>query len=132
LTINVPQTINDQTFPDREVRGYDPLYIESGIQTLNGYDTLRYARSRHTSSDFGRAYRQQQILAALADQITQNIKITQIKKIEELYQKVNEMVFTNIKPNNAIYMAQYQEKLEHFFSYVLTYECMNTYSMMQP
>lgn len=132
VTINVPKPINDLTFPDRETRWYDPLRLQAGIQTLNGYDALRYARSRHSSSDFDRSYRQQQILSALADQVKGSIKITQIKKMEELFAMIKEVVRTNISFKNGLYIGQYKNKIEHFFSFVLTYECSNNYQLMSP
>jgi LCP family protein required for cell wall assembly len=59
IDIYVPETIDDPTFPDANY-GYDPFYIEEGQHHLNGHEAMRYARTRHTSSDFSRAARQQQ------------------------------------------------------------------------
>lgn len=49
--------------------GYDPLYIRAGRQWMNGELALKYARSRHGSSDFDRARRQQQVIAAVRERI---------------------------------------------------------------
>jgi polyisoprenyl-teichoic acid--peptidoglycan teichoic acid transferase len=40
------------------------------VHHLSAADTLRYVRSRHGSSDFARAQRQQQVLSALRRQMT--------------------------------------------------------------
>jgi len=44
------------------------VYIPSGIQHMNGAEALRYARSRHGSSDFDRGARQQRVLLSLREQ----------------------------------------------------------------
>ncbi|MDQ7034553.1 MAG: LCP family protein [Anaerolineae bacterium] len=68
--INVTTTyvINDPQYPDMNY-GYDPLYIPVGTHHLDGYDALRFARTRHGSSDIRRAERQQQALYAIRDRI---------------------------------------------------------------
>ena len=69
VEIEVEQSINDQRFPERDGAGYDPFTIEPGLQEMDGEQALRYARSRQTTSDFDRAYRQQQIVVALRDEV---------------------------------------------------------------
>lgn len=66
VDIDVPYPINDPTYPDH-FYGYDPLYIAAGLQHMDGTTALKYARSRHGSSDFDRSRRQQQVLLALRD-----------------------------------------------------------------
>ncbi len=70
VDIDVPTAINDPEYPDQNY-GYDPLYIPAGRQHMNGALALKYARTRHESSDYSRAGRQQQILLALKDKIMQ-------------------------------------------------------------
>lgn len=71
VTVTVERTINDPRYQDTLTleRG---LYIEAGEQHLNGYAALGYVRSRMSAgeSDFTRAERQQQLLAAIAGQLT--------------------------------------------------------------
>ena len=67
VTVNVQVPIVDDGFPaagavDRR------LYVPSGLQHMNGSAALRYARSRHTTSDFDRASRQQRLLLSLREQ----------------------------------------------------------------
>jgi polyisoprenyl-teichoic acid--peptidoglycan teichoic acid transferase len=63
IDVNVPFEIYDPTFPDMNY-GYDPLYVPAGPQHFDGLMALKYARTRHADSDFGRARRQQQVLLA--------------------------------------------------------------------
>src|SRR6478735_9330075 len=67
VTINVQVPVSDDRFPssDNKLRR---VYIPSGIQHMNGAEALRYARSRHGSSDFDRGARQQRVLLSLREQ----------------------------------------------------------------
>ena len=69
VEIDVPRAIVDYAYPDMYTNGYDPLYIPAGRQWMNGELALKYARSRHDSSDFDRARRQQQVIAAVRERI---------------------------------------------------------------
>jgi LCP family protein required for cell wall assembly len=67
VTINVQIPVVDDRFPGEGGR-LERIYIPSGIQHMDGAQALRYARSRHTSTDFDRAQRQQRVLISLRDQ----------------------------------------------------------------
>lgn len=69
LTINVEREIIDYEYPDMNSYGYDPLYISAGVQQMNGDLALKYARSRHGTSDFDRAKRQQKVILAVRDKV---------------------------------------------------------------
>ena len=64
VEIDVPQAVVDTAYPTEDY-GTMTIEIPAGLQTMNGERALQYARSRHNSSDFDRAERQQQILQAL-------------------------------------------------------------------
>ncbi len=69
IDVYVEKPINDPTYPD-EHYGYDPLYIEAGYHHFDGKMALKYVRTRHGSSDFERARRQQQVMLAILDRVT--------------------------------------------------------------
>lgn len=69
VTVNVPYDIDDPTFPADDGIHYEPFRITKGVHRLNGREALRYARTRHADSDFGRAERQQQVLMALKNEL---------------------------------------------------------------
>jgi LCP family protein required for cell wall assembly len=71
VTVDVERTINDPQYPDT-VTGQRGLYIEAGLQHLDGRTAMGYVRSRMSAgeNDFTRAERQQQLLAAIAQQLT--------------------------------------------------------------
>ena len=67
VTINVQVPVSDDRFPATDGR-LRRVYIPSGIQHMNGAEALRYARSRHGSTDFDRGVRQQRVLLSLREQ----------------------------------------------------------------
>ena len=69
VEIDVPRDIVDRQYPDLHTFGYDPLYIRAGRQLMDGAMALKYARTRHDSSDIDRARRQQQVITAVRDRI---------------------------------------------------------------
>jgi LCP family protein required for cell wall assembly len=54
-------------FLDDGVAGPGPVAVETGAQHLDGATALRYARSRHSTSDFDRSRRQQRVLRAMVE-----------------------------------------------------------------
>lgn len=69
VDITVEREIIDREYPALTCCAYDPLYIQAGRQTMNGELALKYARSRHGTSDFDRARRQQQVIQAMREKI---------------------------------------------------------------
>lgn len=105
VTVDVPYTINDPTFPDLAY-GYDPLYIEAGTHTFNGYDALRYARTRHGDSDYERARRQQQVILAAKDKITSlDMLPTLVGRAPALYESASENITTDMTLEQMIQLA---------------------------
>jgi polyisoprenyl-teichoic acid--peptidoglycan teichoic acid transferase len=62
LTIDVPFPMSDP---------FSRTDFDAGVQTLNGHDTLAFARDRHslTSGDFGRSENQGRVLLAALEQL---------------------------------------------------------------
>ena len=65
VTVNVQVPVTDDRYPGRRLTR---VYIPSGLQHMTGKEALVYARSRHSSSDFDRAARQQRLLISLRAQ----------------------------------------------------------------
>jgi LCP family protein required for cell wall assembly len=68
IDITVEEAIVDEEYPTEDY-GTIRIEIPAGDHHMDGETALRYARSRHGSSDFDRAARQQQVLAALAQRM---------------------------------------------------------------
>lgn len=108
IDIYVPETIDDPKFPDNNY-GYDPFYIEAGQHSLDGYNTLRYARTRATpGSDFSRARRQQAVLLAIKDKALQ---LNMVPKIPELWNTMSGAFETNLELIDIVELSQLADEV---------------------
>jgi LCP family protein required for cell wall assembly len=92
VTINVQVPVVDDQFPGTTGR-VQRVYIPSGIQHMDGDQALRYARSRHTSSDFDRGARQQRVLLSLQQQADPS---SLIPRLPELVDALKSAVRTDV------------------------------------
>ena len=95
VTINVQVPVSDDRFPSIN-GGLRRVYIPSGIQHMDGAEALRYARSRHGSSDFDRGARQQRVLLSLREQADPQ---ELIPRLPELIDALSSAVSTDIPSN---------------------------------
>ena len=92
--------------------GNNTIYIEKGLQTLNGEQALAFARNRHTwpaycgkkysnytSNDFIRGQNQQQIVKATVNKLK---NIRSLSEIYEILDIVGDNIDTNIDKNTMI------------------------------
>jgi len=96
IDVNVEKAINDPYFPDDRMIGYQPFKITAGQHHLDGSTALKYARSRHTTSDFDRAARQQKIIEAIKDRAMTGDVLSNPKKIAELVATLGSSIKTNL------------------------------------
>lgn len=97
VTVDVQKPVNDPLYPAKDMLGYDPFYVKTGVQTFTGATALKYARSRETSSDFDRAARQQQILVAVRQKALSAGVLTNPKKISDLLGILGSHVRTDLE-----------------------------------
>lgn len=83
VEVDVPQTIVDPEYPGPQYT-YETFRIEAGHHLLDGSTALKYVRSRHTTSDFSRSARQQQVLSALAHTIEQQGLIRHLGRVSDI------------------------------------------------
>jgi LCP family protein required for cell wall assembly len=95
VTINVQVPVSDDEFPGTTGRT-QRLYIPSGLQHMDGDQALRYARSRHTSTDFDRGARQQRVLLSLRQQADPQALIP---RLPELVAALKSAVRTDVPVN---------------------------------
>jgi LCP family protein required for cell wall assembly len=76
VDVDVAQAFTDDHYPNNDDADIDPSYktihFDAGVQHLDGETALEFARSRYApedGSDFGRARRQQLLIAAAARQL---------------------------------------------------------------
>lgn len=69
IDIYLEKPLIDPTYVIKENGRFTTLHYGRGHHRLGGVEALRVARSRHTTSDFGRIARQQMILMGVKDQL---------------------------------------------------------------
>ena len=123
IDIYVPERVYDTAYPNDANRWYTTFHIERGQQRIDGDTALKYARSRHSSSDFARSARQQIIIEATIKEILRKENIQNVSTIKKLYDEYTKMVTTNIGNQEIIGMIKYIFSLEHMFNFWLTSTC---------
>lgn len=121
IHVDVPSTLHDVAFPN-EKGWYMTIHIDSWVNLMDGKTALQYARSRHSTSDFSRSLRQQLILQWIIDKLKEN-GVSNVSKIQDLYEDYIDMVNTNITVKEIIGIARYAVKIKHMFSFWYTIEC---------
>ncbi|MFO7322696.1 MAG: LCP family protein [Chloroflexota bacterium] len=111
IEIDVPYDINDPQYPNMWY-GYDPFYIKAGRHLMNGATALKYARTRHGSSDFERAERQQQVLYAVRDRILNRDMLPQlIVQLPSLMAHLKDDLYTGLTIDQIIQLAWYAKDI---------------------
>ncbi len=108
IDVHLDSPVIDPTYKtiDNGVEG--TLHYEPGDYHLGGKEALRLARTRHTSSDFARAARQQMIIEALQDK-ARNFGFGDADTIYEIAKVVLGKTETDISLDEAIvYYFRYQ------------------------
>jgi LCP family protein required for cell wall assembly len=104
IDIVVPATLVDTEYPGPNYT-YETFSISAGPQHLDGETALKYARSRHSTSDFDRSARQQQILQAIADKVKSEGILTKPGQILDLLNIMEEHVLTTLQVRDMVSLA---------------------------
>jgi polyisoprenyl-teichoic acid--peptidoglycan teichoic acid transferase len=119
----------DPSYKIKEDGVWSTLAYKKGTYHLGGRQALRIARSRHFTSDFDRAKRQQGIVVAAGEKV-KTLGIQNIDKIYELFTLLLKYVSTNF---NILEMTSYFSKFKDYrvdFAHVIDTSNVlyNTYS----
>lgn len=112
VDINVEKEIYDWQYPAADMENYDPFYLPVGQQHLDGETALKYARSRHTSSDFDRAKRQQDIIVSVKEKFLQKENIFSIKKIGQLLNLLSDNLKTDLQLSEIESLVKITKNIE--------------------
>lgn len=96
IDINLQEGIYDPTYPKDGTYLFEPFSISAGQHHLDGETALKVARSRHTTSDFDRAQRQQNIIYALKEKALSTDIIFSSSKIQAILASLTNNITTNI------------------------------------
>ncbi|MGI9147855.1 MAG: LCP family protein [Chloroflexota bacterium] len=98
VDITVAQAIHDDTYPTDDY-GFQTVDIPAGRQHMDGDIALKYARTRHQDSDFGRIARQQQVVTAVRSAL---LSPANWSRIPAVALAVRESIQTDLSPLDAI------------------------------
>ena len=112
IEITIDYTLNDPKYPDMNY-GYDPLFIPAGTHKLNGYDALRFARTRHGNNDMRRAERQQMVLYAIRDRILSfDMAPRLILQSPQLWATLSDNLYTGLELGQVIQLALFVQDID--------------------
>lgn len=112
IEIEVPFDIDDPLFPDNNY-GYDPLFIPAGLHCMDAELALKYARTRHVDSDFGRMDRQQQVLLAAKKKVFSTGQLAHlITRLPTLLSTLSDSLKTDMPLSQQITLANLGWKLD--------------------
>lgn len=132
IDVQVPTNISDPTYPDMDY-GYDPLFIPAGQQHFDGETALKYARTRHNDSDFGRAERQQQVVLAARDKALSLGVTGLIARTPTLYRQMEQGIRTDLSLDQITRLATTASQIESedIRSEVLDFDYVSSYRTEQ-
>ncbi len=106
IDVLVEREINDPLYPDMNY-GYDPLRIPAGRQHMDGALALKYARTRHGSSDFDRMHRQQQVILAIRDKVMNaGMLLKLLPRARDMAATLGNSVQTDLTLDQLVRLAQ--------------------------
>lgn len=111
ITVNIPEDLKDTQYPDSNY-GYETFEIKKWVKKLDWTTALKYARSRHSTSDFDRSLRQQIIIQWVKDRIQSLGYLTDATKVKDTYLSLQENIKTNMTAPEIIALALYAKNIK--------------------
>lgn len=104
IPITVDKNFVDYQYPDGN-GWYRTLIFKKWTWLFSGDNALKYARSRHSTSDFDRSLRQQEVIKAIKEKLTAGYFLSSPWKIATLYEIFKENVATDLKSSDIMSLA---------------------------
>jgi LCP family protein required for cell wall assembly len=73
ITLDIPEAVYDDQYPDPNGVDIVEISFPVGVQRLDGWHALAYARTRHQDGDVSRMRRQQEVVRALGRELSCNL-----------------------------------------------------------
>lgn len=108
VIIDVPRPLKDDEYPTYDY-GTERVFFLPGPQLMNGANALRYARTRHSDSDFARMSRQQQTLRAMRDRV---LRLNLLPQLPALLDQGLKTIQTNLSPTELLSLAKLAGQME--------------------
>ena len=106
IELEVPRELHDTQYPDPKLDdpyAYRTIHFDPGWQRMDGERALEYARSRMSTSDADRAWRQQQILLAIRETV---LKLNLIPELPKLATTLKDSVQTDMTLEDMLELAR--------------------------
>lgn len=100
IDVTLQHDLVDPSYKVKDNGRWSTLYYEAGTHHLDGIEALRVARSRHTTSDFGRAERQQLIIQSLKERVA-DMGVSDAGTLYKLATSLTSYVDTDLAPVEA-------------------------------
>ena len=118
IDVNAATTLKDECSVRAYEDGMGYCTIPAGTYHMNGELALWYVRSRHSSSDFDRTRRAQEVITAIFEKI---VSLDGINRASELYSTYNSSVETNIPLSEIITLLPLATKVASDTSIIRRY-----------
>ena len=112
IEINIPENFVDDQYPD-DNWWYRTLVFRKWTWNFNWENALKYARSRHSTSDFDRSLRQQQVLSWVKQKVIDADYLTSPTKIKQFYDIYNEYIFSDIGITDLLTFIPFFKEIEN-------------------
>lgn len=135
VDVVVENAIYDTSYPaDNGSIDYQTFSIDEGPQHLDGATTLKYVRSRKSTSDFDRAARQQIVLQAIKEKALSLGVLTSPSKIKDIYDAIDSNFESNLKWDELVYLAKISSKFssDNVSTWVLNDNPLSTGGFLYP
>lgn len=94
IEVYLEKPLIDPSYKIREQGEWKTLFYEAGRHYLNGIEALRIARSRHTTDDFDRSYRQQLLIKSLFTKMNR-LHAGKLQEVYKLFKVLYDYVDTD-------------------------------------
>jgi LCP family protein required for cell wall assembly len=108
VVVDVDAPVKDDEYPTDDY-GYQRIYYAPGPQLLDGRSALQFARSRHGTSDFARANRQQKVIVSLRNRALQ---LNMLSRAPELAGIISKSLSTNLTPVQMLSLAKLLSQID--------------------
>ncbi|MSR68086.1 LytR family transcriptional regulator, partial [Candidatus Peribacteria bacterium] len=111
IDIDVPEDLVDPEYPGPNYT-YEEFRIGKGLQHLDGATALKYARSRHSTSDFSRSARQQQIIVAASEKAKDLGLLRSPRKVSDVMNIISKNMETTFQVRELLGFADIGKKVD--------------------
>ncbi len=112
IDVLVKQDLVDTEYPSGDNGGYITFSVSAGLQHFDGETALKYARSRHSTSDFDRGLRQHDLIEALAKKAQEEGVTSSPGKILSMLKILSEHVETTMTVSEMLGAGKLAQSLD--------------------